>query len=479
MKPSLYRIALVALALFAATSLQRFWVHPSGEHTWRQSVTIGMSMMFADELRTRGIDGLDFLLYPKIIDHRLLDGINASEFPLLNAITGPLFLIGSPWAGVFLSSVLLLLINIFCAYRSLPKLLRLWDIQISGVTALLLWFSARTIAYQSNVIMPEGLAFPLMIVGLPFLVDKKWQKNLIGILFCSLGIAVKPVVVIMLGAIPTLWIKKANRKHFTHWSLTVLTTLLFPAYWYGVHAKYILSFAQGPQIFQLAHFTPFENLRQISPLKFLKLLGRESLWKQFPMLLGWAWLGIALWFGEWLWVLLYFTALIAIMALDGIHVAVHGYYFIGVSLFSILISARVLKKSEKKPRLKLALILTLVWGVLYNSWINIASMREATELKHTEQWTLGQIARAMIPPSYRLVTDDPDYPEKLVFIGRGGEIAGPDAINFCNKAEYKRIPFAIVTEAHNLLPSQSCPGRILRIKSARVHDKKWNFFLVQ
>src|SRR4051794_37619729 len=78
--PWLERLAFLLTGAFVVSSIQRFWVHPSGGHTHRQSVTIEMSMAFAEEVRTRGFAALDFLLYPKVLEHGFLDGINASEF---------------------------------------------------------------------------------------------------------------------------------------------------------------------------------------------------------------------------------------------------------------------------------------------------------------------------------------------------------------------------------------------------------------
>src|SRR5947207_1660778 len=115
----LSRIVIVGISLFIITSIQRFSVHPSGGHTQRQSDSIGMSMAFAEELKTRGLGAFDFFIYPKVLQKGPYDGINASEFPLLNVLIGPLFLLGSPWLGVFLGSLLVLIIHLITAYSIL------------------------------------------------------------------------------------------------------------------------------------------------------------------------------------------------------------------------------------------------------------------------------------------------------------------------------------------------------------------------
>ena len=126
-----------------------------------------MSIAFAEQFRERGFAALDFLIYPRILQRGFLDGVNASEFPLLNVIGGVGFLISSnPWVGVFLTSLMILLLNLYVAYSCLPRLLRAWKVEVSGAICLLFWFAGSTLASQSNVVMPEGIAFPLVIAGI-------------------------------------------------------------------------------------------------------------------------------------------------------------------------------------------------------------------------------------------------------------------------------------------------------------------------
>jgi hypothetical protein len=474
------RLSWLLIAVFVASSLQRFVVHPSGGHTHRQADTIGMSMMFAEDIKARGLGALDFVMYPKVLQRGLQDGINASEFPLLNVITGPFFLLRSPVTGVFLASLLVLLLNLWTACTYLPRHLRFWNVQIDSTTALLIWLCAGTVASQSNVMMPEGVALPLVLIGMTLILESgsNWKRLLLGIVICNLGIATKPTVAVAVAALPALAVL-VREQHHRAIKLLLATgaCLLFPAYWYLPHAKHVLSIAQGPQIFALAHFDPIDSFRQVGWRGLIGLLRREPYQGQFPMFVGWVWITAALYLGEWAPVLLYFTALIAAISLDGAHIFVHTYYFIGTSLFAIVIMARALARATERRRVH-ALLLTLTfWGVLFNIRGNVWVWARDSDYWRIDHWKTGSIARDMIPASYHLVTDDGAYPLKMLYIGRSGTAANGSALDVCNHDPYRSIPLAIVT-SRSPLPGQICAGRKIELKVAETPFERWSVILV-
>ncbi len=470
----LAQIIIILISIFVATSLQRFSIHPSGAHTYRQSDTIGMSMMFAQELQTRGIAALDFIIYPQVLQKGLSDGINASEFPLLNVITGPFYLFGSPWMGVFLSSLFILLLNLYTSYHYLPRLLRFWKVEIDGKMGMLLWFAAPTLAQQTNTIMPEGLAFPLMIIGICLILraPQKWNQSLLGILFCNLGVAVKPTLIITLAGVIALLIIKENRKYSLRYVMATLMSIVLPAYWYTVHAKNILSFAQGPQIFALAHFDPLTQLKEVGLTGVLGLMKDQLNQGGLPMFVGWIWVVVALLSREWIPLLLYLLALIAAICLDGTHIAVHSYYFIGTCLFSLLLMTRVLARTQKHLALHRFLFILLIWGVIYNIRLNVWTWARDSHYWHVDFWKMGEKANALIPHSYHLVSDDGPYPQRMLFIGRSGTIGRDHPWAICDHPNYSQLPLAIVSE-NKPLPATFCEGRTLEIRSIRTSFAKW------
>jgi len=468
------------IAVFVASSLQRFVVHPSGGHTHRQADTIGMSMMFAEDLQGHGLRALDFVAYPKVFQRGLQDGINASEFPLLNLVTGPFFLLGSPLTGVFLASLLVLLLNLWAAYWYLPRHLRFWNVQVDSKTALLLWFCAGTVASQSNVMMPEGVALPLVLIGTTHILEAglNWKKLLLGILVCNLGVAAKPTVAVAMAALPAIALLVREQRHQGMKLIFAMgASLVFPAFWYLPHAKHVLSIAQGPQIFALAQLHPIASLKQVGWHGLLELCRREPYHGQFPMFVGWIWILAAISLGEWLAVLIYFTALIAAISLDGAHIFVHAYYFIGTSLFALVIMARVLARTAKKRRIHALLLMLVFWGVLFNIRGNVWVWARNSDYWRIDHWKTGSIARSMIPNSYHLITDDGAYPLKMLFIGRSGTAANGSVLDVCNRGAYLSIPLAIVTD-QSPLPAQICPGRRVEIKTAETSFERWSVILV-
>lgn|GEM_PF-3559243 len=432
-----------ALAIvYFATSLLRFVVHPSGSHTHRQSDTIGMSMEFAQDLKERGLVALDFIAYPKILQKGLKDGINASEFPLLGFLTGPFFLVGKPELGIFISCLSLLLFNFFTAGFFLPRFLSFYGVKISGSSALLLYLATATLAHQTNVLMPEGLAFPMLLMGMTLLLEadrnrRRYFLELIpGIILCNLAIAVKPTVILGLGAY--LIIARAGAIG------PILASLILTLFWYAFHVKAILAFAQGPQIFAQAQFSPVDRLREVGFSRLGLLMSRETFNGQFPMFTGWLWIACAVWKKEWKIILAYVVALVAAIALDGNHIIFHSYYFIGTSFFALILIARVLAETRNHSGLHLALTLTLIWGAAYSIRENVWTWARDSDYFRKSQWETAEKARALIPKTAHLVTDDGPYPLKLLLIGRSGTNSGTFALKQCEQAEYKKLELAIV-----------------------------------
>jgi hypothetical protein len=439
-----------------------------------------MSIEFAEQIRERGLAALDFLVYPRVLQRGLLDGINASEFPLLNVVGGVGFLISSnPWVGVFFTSLLILLFNLYAAYLCLPKLLKAWKVEVSAMLCLLFWLAGGTLASQANTVMPEGIAFPLVVAGIiQFLESKnKLFRFALGVVLCSLGIAAKPTVVIVLGAVAVLPLLLNEYK--AQWKTIFLgcaLSVLFPAWWYTVHAKHILSIAQGPQIFALAGFNPLAKLSEVGWSGLFWLLWREPYQGQLPMFVGWFFIVAGLLLGEWIPVTLYLLSLVAATSLDGAHIYVHGYYFIGTCIFAMILMARVLGAVQSRRHLTTLTIAFLTWGVLFNIRGNVWIWARDSQYWRLNRWSMGVEVRNFIDSNHHLITDDGPYPQKLLFIGRSGTAAGSGVYEVCNQPQYAGVQLAIVSDSP---PSIAlCGGRQLDTKIAETSFAKWYVTLV-
>jgi hypothetical protein len=489
------RFGLFLVFLFLISAVQRFWVHPSGAHTFRQSDTIGYCISFAEDLHQRGLAALDFLFYPKLLQRGLLDGVNAREFPLLDFLGG-FFFLGRPFIGLFITSALLLAFNFWVAYRYLPRLLRFFKVTVSSSMALVLWFCTVGVAGQSDVIMPEGLGFPMIVLGLVELLEAEGaiSKLALGMALASIGIAIKPTLVVMLGVLPFLFFSDSDtRKNAKKLIFVTALALVFPGWWYTVHAREIIGHFQGPQVAPLGHLEALTKLREVGASGLGRLLFKEAYEDLFPMFVGWIFLILGAIYGEWLLLLFFALGVAFVTSLDGVHTFTHGYYFIGVCIFTLPLMARVLSASKAHRIVHGALITVLFWGVIYNIRVNVWVWARDSQYWQVNLWKQGEIARGLIPDQYHVITDESDYPQRLLFVGRSGSmkslvgrhgmIIGTTpapgetvltVFDTCTRAEYRDLPLAIVTvdePSAELLAK--CGGRKLERRVAESSFAKW------
>ena len=452
------------------SSLPRVLVHPSGPHTFRQSDTIGMGMAFADDLETRGWRALDYLAYPKILEKGLKDGINAMEFPLLNFLSGFVFLSGFPQASIVLISLLILTLNFWTAYRFLPRYLAQWGVQATPLECTLLWFCSSTLALQSNVIMPEGLSYPLTFMGLTLLLDARprraWAALLIG-----LGIAVKPTSIIALTALPFLLWKQHRLKKSWPLLLWAALPILFAAWWFTAHAHSIVSWASGPQIVPLVRFDPWGQLVGTGWRGILLILQHELREGPFPIFFGMFFLGAAVVLGEFWLVAGYLASVLAVVALAGFHILFHPYYIIGATAFTLPLLARVIMGLRGRTLLRrlahTVACVAIAWGLLYAIRWNIWTWARDSQLGRVSGWEQGRLAREAIPKRYHLIIPDGQFPQTLLYIARTGTITEGDPFAVCAQPEYQRLPVAIVMGAD--APVGNChraPSRTQLIESS-------------
>lgn len=475
----LIRVMYAVMILFIISALLRFTINPSGGHAHRQSDTIGMAISFADEVRQSGLSAMKFLLYPKILQRGLMDGINASEFPIFNVLLGFFFLVSAnPAIGLYVASLALLIINLLVAWYYLPRLLRFFSVEVSPSIALIVYFTGLTLAVQTVTFMPEGLGFPLIIVGLVEILEAKsfsWRLAL-GILLCNVAIAAKPTLVVALSVmiIPVLSARSLRAKI----QLVAVTgsCVLLGGWWYLFHCKYLFAF-EGPQIFAQAAFKPIDRLKEVKVAGLISLLLRETAKGELPMFLGWAFIIGAGLTGEWIVLCIYVTSLIAAVSLDGVHIFIHSYYFIGACLPAIILMARTTAKLSSRVHLQNVAVLIMVWGVLFNVRINFWNWGRDSHRGTFSPWMLGEKARALIGSDYEIVTDDGAYPKKLLLIGRAGAAAGSMARSVCNDERYLSKKIAVVTNDPQDL--SICIGRTQEKRVIQDADRTWHISLLE
>ena len=481
-----YQFGWAAVSSFLLSSLLRFYVHPSGGHTHRQSDTIGLSMRFAHELESRGVRAFDFLWVPRILQGGLSNGINACEFPLLNVLTGPFFIFFTPQWAVFFASCFVLGIQIATAHWIVPKLLRIFKINLTRkVDAYLLWFSPLVLGWQSNLLMPEGLALPLVLWGIVLLIEAPLFSAafLGGWFLTTLGVAVKPTVAVCLAlmlpkVLEEVVENKPRGKNTFFWKTVLsLTTLGFPFYWYVVHLPELLKMANGPQVFMRAEFHPIQNWLALGLSGSMDLLFKQIHMGGFPIFFGWIWIGVAFAMKQWLFLLLYLVTIFVIIGLDGTHLFQHSYYFVGTGIFSLLLMGKCLAQIQPSKK-GLAPLFVLIWGVIYHTRTNIWSWARDSDYFRKNPYRLAEKVNSLIPKTYAVVTDDTTYPTKLLYLNRIGKAGGDHPEVVCESDSYKNLNIAFLIDESRPFSSEFCLDRKISEWHMGDDQEKWKIILV-
>ncbi len=374
----------LGLILFFFSCLLRMTASPTGGHVHRQSDTIGMSVAFANEIKSRGVAALEFLAYPKILQSGLSKGPVASEFPLTNLLTGPFFLLRNPQMGIILGSFLILVLNLGVAGLVFPEFLSYFGLTIRPTLSMLLWFTGSTLSIQTYEIMPEGVGFPLSILGLTLVLSNR--AKILGIFLLNIAIASKPTLVVVLPVVfllPNFFHElRNNPKENTKRLATLAISLIFPIYWYVFHNPYIFNHSDAPQIFKQAALNPIKNLKELGWEGLFALIVREPNEGQFPNFLGLIILGLGLYMRQWLTIIVYLVMIVFVGALDGRHGLIHSYYFIGLAIYAMLLMAKLSENFEtiKQRWIPRVWVGFLMWGLLFNIRTNIWFWARTTDL---------------------------------------------------------------------------------------------------
>ncbi len=472
------------LIVFILSGVGRAWYNPSGAHGTRQVDTAGLSLALAHDYKAEGMRAFaKTMLYPRVLQRGLSSGINAAEFPLLNLITAPFFLINPHW-GNFLSCIFVLALNLIVAAFTFHRLLKLWNRELPRWLSPLLYFSVGSISFQAGILMPEGLAFPLLIIGAmelcEFLKTKLYPKALLGTVFLSLSVAVKPMASIGLLILMLFpWIDtrlRTNHKFSVSFYLAILISLIFPGWWYGIHAQELSRLTDGIRVFLKADFAPLTKLQEVGLMSSFKLIWRQlnSDTGQWALYSAFFWLPLALFFAPIEFGVL-ILSFVAVIALGGAHIWVHFYYFFGAALCSLMVLAKIVRQTFYKPVLGTFCILLLSWGVLYGVRTNIWVMARTPNW-----WPFADSLRRSLPVETHLVTDDFEDATHLLFMGRPGTIAGQSILTICKAEPYRSRRLALLVTESTIASAEKMDDHCLKsaklIQTATSDFAKWKLY---
>ena len=310
----------------------------SGQHTWRQIDTLGVSMRYWLRLSTESInEGWKFFL-PAVLQAGDGNGILPMEFPILNLAFSPFWAFGPYWGKIL----------IYLSFGALMTLLALLLSRKKHWLALsiLLLPSMSYSADFFEKFLPDTIAMMLITMGCFSYVRNRGN----GLIWFTFALLIKPTSVV--GFI-FLFLFKNFRKNLYHYLPPLLVPLTLTFIYYTKGLSFISSHTVGtPDIFYVAVRNPLDSLKGIlnHPSfisdqflnRFFMMWGTFAFFlmvffkkKQLPMKVI-----VQIVFGM---LFIFFT----ISALDGTHLLQHNYYFLSGAPFYCAVFYLLMRNTKK------------------------------------------------------------------------------------------------------------------------------------
>lgn len=314
-------ISLLALKLIIALiAAFGYFSHP---HITRQIDTMGVSMRYAMKFQ----DGLSFhdFLPTTLASGDFTNEVTPMEFPLLNIITSPVFLIGSKYdyalANIFILCIFtfLFLLNYKEAKNINEQISLAWLITpLYGIPYI---FSIR--------FMPDFFSFLLMSLGIFLFYQDK--KKFIATALCAIALLIKPPIIIAFGF---LLLKRHWIKQLGYLIISMIPCLLY----YTLGIRYLISISHEPGYFAVGFRNPIESVLDfLSSPKEILILITKDLFARYSLVL----ILVASFISKAKPDIKLFGILAlqisAIAILDGEHSFMHSYYYIGTGFITALI----------------------------------------------------------------------------------------------------------------------------------------------
>lgn len=287
---------------------------------------MGVSMRYAMKFA----DGVTFhdLLPTTLASGDLESEVTPMEFPLLNLLISPVFLIDSQYSYAFAHILLLLIFSalFIASYRQAknisPEISMAWLITpLYGIPYI---FSIR--------FMPDFFAFLVMSLGIFLFYQNK--KKFIATSLCAIALLIKPPVVIAFGF---LLVNRNWLKQIGFLAISLIPCVLY----YTIGIKYLTQLSDDPSYFAVGFRSPFDSLVGFitSPKEILVLITKD-LFARYSLVLiiiGWILTKIK---PDLKLIGILALQVFAIAILDGHHAFMHSYYYIGTGFITALILSK-------------------------------------------------------------------------------------------------------------------------------------------
>ncbi len=291
-------------------------------HVWRQTDTLGVSLRYWLRFTQESNLGAFHLILPAVLQAGDGNGITPMEFPFLNLIFSPLWILGALWGKIIIYQTFASLI--FYLIHQLSKKGHWY------ASALLLLPTLSWSADYIEKFLPDTLAMLFITYGCVIFFERRWK----GLTLITLALLMKPTAVVGLAFL--FFIRKFRKNPITEgWPIAL--SLAVCGLYYTKGMGLISSFTiNTPKLFATSLRNPIQSLFEVfhdyrfvmneftqrvfmfggSALIMLAVLFR---FRRYPIkLLFW---GAAL-------IIFMFTT---ISALDGEHMKVHDYYLVSAA----------------------------------------------------------------------------------------------------------------------------------------------------
>ncbi len=353
---------LIGLSGFrVVASLLCVFTYFSGPHYIRQIDTLGVSfryfLRFSDSM-----ESFKTIFLPAVLTAGDSIGITPMEFPILNLFFAPFFF-GGHFFGITSIRFFVIILNLLLIYLNYRE----WEgEELNGVKLSKAFLFIPILSIGQTYIdkfMPDLTAFLLLSLAMGYQLGKKKKNRLLSFVCASLGLLIKPPVVIALG--PMLFLLKP-RDLIKEISLWIIPSLVVCLLYYTLGTGYLKELSDLPPYFAVHFRDPFSSLIGVfSKPKLLFSFFVKDVFNSYILILILGWdiyvkafkkqIGIP----NKYWAVLALQ-LLCVFALADSHLYLHNYYAIGSSFLAILIILTFLKRCHLKY---LCILVTLAVSV--------------------------------------------------------------------------------------------------------------------
>ena len=387
----LYNIIIIGLSIkFTALFIRCFL--PFGlPESWRQYDTMGVSLRYWQrwtfEQFPDNFTWLQKYLLPAILNSGDHFGIVPMEFPILNLITAPFFILGTEYGRSFAFLFIILLVFILTLINAqVWKGRKIFNIPCYPAFLLMPIFSLGVT--WSGKFMPDMCSILLICIGIGISLQHKNRmfKTIIATFIISIGLLMKPTSIILfmlyLGSYH-LFLSKNNKEIFQKilqpLSIILISTSITLIYYYKIN-PWITSFQDIHNVFYLT-IQPIDKaiteMIQNSKLFFL-------FWVETGIFLGGIFIIVPLlilhskrtkkYQIHYIWLCIYIQ-MIFILLLTGNQSYSHLYYFLGTLPFFCLIFMQAWRTTNN-PWIKHFLSIGLLIPILEKASMDLKNYTE-------------------------------------------------------------------------------------------------------